>query len=116
MTSGRVNLKSLNRLSMTSNPAWTVATVAIAAAAVTPGPLSSRPMTKTISGSMRGWISSSRGTGTPAPRTMPSVMTAVRGELMPIRCCLARDVRPSLTPVTVWPSACLSLMTSSWTR
>ena len=114
-TSGRVNRKSRYRLSMTSRPPYTDSTAASAVAAVTPGPASREPITNTISGSARGWMSRSRGTGAPAGSTIASVSQATSGELMFIRCCLARLVSPSLTPTSRSPRASRRRSVSSCT-
>lgn len=66
-TSGRVKRKSRYRLSMISRPPWPRST---AAAAVTPGPAGLRPITKTISGSPRGWMRRSRRSGPPLVMAM----------------------------------------------
>ena len=97
---------------MTSMPPYTRSTAASAVAAVTPGPASREPSTNTSSGSARGWIK--EGTGTPAGSTIASVSQASSGESMPIRCCFARDVRPSFSPTSVSPRARRSRRASSW--
>jgi len=61
-------------------------------------PFSRSLMMKTISGSIVGWISFACGTGAPIGNTMSSVSQATIGESVPVRCCLARLVRPQFEP------------------
>jgi len=109
---------------MISMPPWTRFTAAIAVAAVTPGPASRSPGTKTSSGCARGWISD--GTGTPAGRAIASVSQASNGESIPIRRRISRRSTPpiavGLPPRTTPPEDALSAMVStmpifqSWMR
>ena len=90
--------------------------VAIVADALDEAPADVTVDANTISGSTRGWISRPCGTGSPAGSTIASVSQAVSGLSMPIRCCLARLVRPSLTPISRSPRASRRRSVSSCTR
>jgi len=77
-------------------------------------PFSRSLMMKTISGSIVGWISFACGTGAPIGNTMSSVSQATIGESVPVRCCLARLVSPSLSQIRRSPRASHLARSRSW--
>ena len=83
-----------------STPAATPAVAASTSAAVTAGPDRSRPMTKTISGSARGWISWAVTRGSPRSSALALARKPRTGSCTPTWACFAREVAPSFHPAS----------------
>jgi hypothetical protein len=54
------------------------------------------------------------GTTPPSAKNMSSSSTPKSGSSMPTACCMAREVRPILWPLTVRPAATLRRIHSRW--
>ncbi len=72
---------------------------------VTPGPLSGLPRMKANSTSMRGAMKRLTGMSPPLVKNMSSISGAKSGSSIWLDCCIAREVRPILRPLTTRASA-----------
>jgi hypothetical protein len=69
------------------------------------------PRTNASSTSMRGAMKRLASMSPPCSKNMSSISGAKSGSVIWLACCIAREVRPILRPLIVWPSA-----SSSWTQ
>ena len=101
------------RASMISIAGSTWSVAASTSSRVTPGPASGRPSTKASSTSTRGAMKRSIGMS-PAAKNMSSISGAKSGSSICDACCIAREVRPILRPLTTRPSASSRRTHSRW--
>src|SRR6266571_9234372 len=81
-------------------PTATAAVAVSTADEVTAGPDRSAPMTKTISGSHRGWMCSATTSGEPRSSASAAARWPRTGSCTPTWACFAREVTPSFQPAS----------------
>ncbi len=106
--------QSAMRLSTISMAGSTPAMAVSALLVVTPGPASSRPITKAISASTRGCSMVSSGTSSPSSTNMSSSSTPKSGSETPSSSCIGREVSPTLRPRMTRPAPTRRSMLRVW--
>ena len=105
-----------DRSSASPRSRWpgTTASVAASTPATVVGASIRFPIRNAISGSARGWMSSSSCSGSPCGSTMPDVSRPNTGSSMPSACRLTRLVSPSFAPMSRSPASSRCSTTSAW--